>query len=549
MFSQRYFANYKTGGYKYMKTSRNQIKKTEACTFQAYREVYYIDIKEDYVYMLYPVRQNLSDKTSFSSAVDKHFLVGKILKNDENKVRDFLDLSRIKENLKDDNIIECKYQRLHKNGIGEWCLVSIIAQRRNEQEVESAIITIRSIDDVVRNEEKQNRKLEKVIEKSLKANQAKTVFLSSMSHDMRTPLNAIIGFSNMAQKNISDTAKVKMCLDKILQSGEHLLNLINDILDMSRIESGKNQINLRKCNIYERVYSVTEFIQAQTKAKNLNLSIQFENVINAMIYADDLKLNKVFINILSNAVKYTESGGTITYRIKERESDKKGYTIITFVIEDTGIGISEEFIEHIFEPFERERSSTQSGILGTGIGMTISKTLVDMMGGRIWAESQVGKGSKFYVEMEFKLFDIRETALDENIKTSVSNNLKGKKVLLVEDNELNMEIAEDMLKEAGIEVVCAKDGVEAVGIMERCNDYEYDGILMDVQMPVMNGYEATKRIRKLDRADLKVIPIIAMTANAFAEDRKIAKKNGMTDHISKPVDSVKLLKTLEKAFI
>ncbi len=542
------------------------------------------------------------------------------------------------------------------------------------------MVVSKDITEQVKTQREQTQALQDALLQAQHANKAKTTFLSNMSHDIRTPMNAIIGFSTIAVSHIDNREQVLDCLQKVLSSSNHLLSLINDILDMSRIESGKVQIKEQECNISEQMHNLVNIIQPQIKAKQLELFIDTFEVTNEDVIADPLKLNQVFINLLSNAVKYTPAGGTVSFRIMQKTTFRHGYGNYIFIIKDNGIGMSPDFVEHIFEPFERESTVTQSGIQGTGLGMAITRNIVEMMNGSIHVESEVGSGSTFTVELELKLQDTEKNAAqireleglralvvddDFNICDSVSKMLKqiglraewttsgkeavyrargahdegdsyhtfiidwqmpglsgvetarqiravigneapiiiltaydwtdieeearaagvtafcakplfmsdlktvllaannllekqeetpewtladfnGKRILLVEDNELNREIAEVILEEAGFLVDSAPDGTDAVAIMEKVEENYYDAILMDVQMPIMNGYEAARTIRRLSRKDVQDLPIIAMTANALEEDKEAALKNGMNAHIAKPLDMDIFIAVLKK---
>ncbi len=540
------------------------------------------------------------------------------------------------------------------------------------------MVVTKEITGSVKKQMEQTQALHDALMQAQHANKSKTTFLSNMSHDIRTPMNAIIGFTTIAVTHIDNKEQVISSLQKVLSSSNHLLSLINDILDMSRIESGKVQIKEQECNIAEIMHNLVNIIQPQVKAKQLKLFIDTFDVENEDVIADALKLNQVFINLLSNAVKYTPAGGNISFRIIQKKVPHHGYGDYIFIIEDNGIGMSPEFVEHIFEPFEREATATQSGIQGTGLGMAITRNIVEMMNGNISVKSEIGKGSTFTVELTLKLQDVEKdagqikeldglralvvdddfracdsvckmlkqigmrsewttsgreavyraeiayedgdvfhtyiidwqmpeisgietarrirsvvgkdvpiiilTAYDwsdieeearkagvtafcakpifmSNLKTAllVANDLvdetenvavwtladfSGKRVLLVEDIELNREIAEVILTEAGFVVETAPDGTDAVDMVKNSQENYYDLVLMDVQMPIMNGYEATRAIRLLHRNDVKTLPIIAMTANALEEDKEAAFKNGMNAHISKPLDIEIFIKVL-----
>ena len=557
---------------------------------------------------------------------------------------------------------------------------SFIMTKDNNSDDIIVMVVSKEITEQVQKQREQTQALQDALMQAQHANRAKTTFLSNMSHDIRTPMNAIIGFATIAVSHIDNKEQVRDCLQKVLSSSNHLLSLINDILDMSRIESGKVQIKEQECNISELMHNLVNIIQPQVKAKQLELFIDTFEVANEDIIADSLKLNQVFINLLSNAVKYTPAGGTITFRIIQKTTFRHGYGDYIFIIKDNGIGMSEEFVQHIFEPFEREVTATQSGIQGTGLGMAITKNIVEMMNGQISVKSEPGKGSEFTVELGLRLQDteknnaqirelegLRALVVDDDFNTcdSVSKMLKqiglraewttsgreavyraksaceegdayhtyiidwqmpetsgvetarrirsvvgnnvpiiiltaydwtdieeeataagvtafcakplfmsdlksvllaannlgeekeevaewtladfgGKRILLVEDIELNREIAEVILTESGFVVESAPDGTDAVAMMEKAEEYYYDAILMDVQMPIMNGYEATRTIRSLPRKDVRTIPIIAMTANALEEDKEAAIKNGMNAHISKPLDMEVFISVLKE---
>lgn len=529
-----------------------------------------------------------------------------------------------------------------------------------------------------RGEEKHRQELSEALAMAQSANRAKTIFLNNMSHDIRTPMNAIIGYTALASTHIDNQEQVQNYLIKIGQSSSHLLSLINDVLDMSRIESGRMNLNEQPESLAEILLSLKNIIQADVHAKQMELFIDTENIAHEDIYCDKLRLNQVLLNILSNAIKYTRPGGTISFRISERASAREGYGTYEFRIKDNGIGMSDEFVKTIFDPFTREQTTTVSGIQGTGLGMSITKNIVDMMGGTITVESKEKVGTEFVVTLEFRLQErqqetrwigslegVRGLVVDDdmNVCRNVSKMLidfgmrsewctfgreavartedalsmgdkfgvyiidwlmpdmngvettrqirriagedapiiilsaydwsdieseareagvtefiskpmfpsslkevllkccgepaaaeeqvedifdfTGRRVLLVEDNELNREIATVFLEEAGILVETADNGKKACDILQASQPGYFDLVLMDVQMPVMDGYEATRAIRQFERKELASIPIVAMTANAFAEDRQKAQEAGMDGHIAKPIDIKILFKTIE----
>ncbi len=542
------------------------------------------------------------------------------------------------------------------------------------------VLGFRSVDEEMRYEMEQKSLLENALSQANRASKAKSVFLSNMSHDIRTPMNAIVGFTNLAKANIDNKELVEEYLGKIMTSGNHLLSLINDVLDMSHIESGKIHLEEKPCSLPDILHGLRNILQADVHAKQLEMQIDTVDVLHEDIYCDKLRLNQVLLNLLSNSVKYTVAGGIVSMRITEKAGAPTGYANFEFLIKDTGIGMSEEFLEHIFEPFERERNTTLSGIQGTGLGMAITKNIVDMMNGCIEVKSEQGVGTEFTVSFTFRLHsegkepqdipelkNCRALVVDDDFNTcdSVSYmlgqlgmraewTLSGKeavlrthqavmrgddyyvyivdwlmpdmngvevarrirketggsaliivltaydwadieaeakeagvvafcskplflselrsclcsvikqeaedekntvektetrhagRILLVEDNDMNQEIAAAILGGAGFSTEIAGNGQIAVDMLNNSEPGYYQLVLMDVQMPVMNGYEATRQIRKLENKELASIPIIAMTANAFEEDKKEALECGMNGHIAKPIDIEKLFETLDK---
>ena len=638
--------------------------------------------KDHYSYIsgIGPLNTNIPMEGAYSEVVKVHAeeILGE--KEKEEFCR-FCGIESVKENLgvKDSIVHVCHVSR---NGKEEWEHLIAVCLERREQTPVRVLYVRQNVTDQVKKQHEQTQILQDALMQAQHANQAKTTFLSNMSHDIRTPMNAIIGFATIAVSHMERTDQVRDCLHKILSSSNHLLGLINDILDMSRIESGKLQIHNQECNIPELMHNLVNIIQPQVKAKQLERFIDTFEVVNEDVITDPLKLNQICINLMGNAVKYTPAGGVVSFRIIQQATFKHGWGEYVFVIKDNGIGMSKEFVRHIFEPFERESTATRSGIQGAGLGMAITKNIVDMMGGEITVESEVGKGSTFTVKIPLQLQDIeksteqireleglRALVIDDdfNVCDSVSKMLKsiglrsewttsgreavyraksshddgdpyhtyiidwqmpetsgietarrirsvvgqdapiiiltaydwtdieeeakeagvtafcakplfmsdlksallaannigdhgstqagdswtqkdfgGKRILLVEDNEMNREIAGVILEEVGFVIESAPDGTDAVAMVEKAEEGYYDAVLMDVQMPVMNGYEATKAIRAMQRKDVKTLPIIAMTANAMEEDKEAALKSGMNAHVAKPLDIELLMSVLHQ---
>ena len=393
-------------------------------------------------------------------------------------------------------------------------------------------------------DEKYKTELLIAAKKAEAANEAKTEFLQRMSHDIRTPINGICGMVNMADHYADDMEKQKEYRTKVKEASNLLLELVNDVLDMSKLESGEivlEEIPFNLSSIYREVFVVIEQVAAE---QNLQIVWEKKEITHRDLIGSPRYVKRVMMNILSNAMKYNRENGHIYISCIEIPSGQPEMTIMEFVCRDTGIGMAEEFQKHIFEPFAQEHSGSRTKFAGTGLGMPIAKKLIEKMSGTITFESVEGVGTTFVIRVPFRIDTDRDSKVETGEKTEVS--IRGLHILLAEDNELNMEIAEFMLQNEGAEVTKAWDGQEAVKIFEKSRSGEFDVILMDIMMPVMNGYEAAKMIRSLDREDAKAIPIIAMTANAFTEDRLRAKEAGMDEHVAKPVDVESLIKVIHR---
>ena len=411
--------------------------------------------------------------------------------------------------------------------------------------VKCGLLVFNDVTDQKKKELQANIELEDAYNKSQSASKAKTSFLFNMSHDIRTPMNAILGFADLIEKHLDEKDKCKMYLQKLKSSSSFLLSLINNILDMARIESGQTEIVESVWDVNNFVSDLVSVFESAIKEKNLKF-IKFMDIKHENVYCDATRLRQIYLNIISNAVKYTPNGGEIKLIIKEIECDKEGYARFQTVVSDTGIGMSKEFLPHIFEEFSREKTTTESRVVGTGLGMPIVKTLVTLMHGTIEVESEQGVGTKFTVTLDHRIARKEEIKVEhEEIKDKDIVSYKGKRILLAEDNELNTEIAVTILEEAGFIVEHAENGQVCVDMIKNAKIGYYDLVLMDIQMPVMDGYKATETIRAINnpRCD---IPIIAMTANAFDEDKRKAYVIGMDGHIAKPINIPQLLETISK---
>ena len=388
--------------------------------------------------------------------------------------------------------------------------------------------------------------IRKSAEKARKANEAKTRFLFNMSHDIRTPMNAIIGFSGLLEKNLQNEEKAKEYLGKICSSGNLLMTIINQILEIARIESGTTALQLKAEDINTLFHTVNTVFEEDVRKKNLQYSVDLD-VYHTFILCDRVKLQEIMLNIISNAIKYTSDGHGVHVKIYEKDSEDPRKARLIFTCEDTGIGMSEEYLPHIFEEFSREHTTTENKVAGTGLGLPIVKSMIELMGGSIRVESTQGAGTKFTVDISF------DTASEEDVyRNQISEQpdalkrMEGKRILLAEDNDLNAEIAIELLAEQKIIADRAMDGADCLDKLEKAASGYYDMILMDIQMPVMDGYDATARIRRMKDEEKASIPIIAMTANAFAEDRQKAISTGMNDHVAKPIDMKVLLPVMAK---
>ena len=429
---------------------------------------------------------------------------------------------------------------------GTWFLSMVVPQNYdNDGNVTSVLIANRDVTDGKIRELRQEKELREAKLKAESVSKAKSSFLFDMSHDIRTPMNAIIGYAELASRHLNDSEKLDRYLGKIQVCGEKLLSLLSNVLNLARIENNKVEMEYTVSNVSENFEDCIAMFQQQAESKNQTLSMT-EHISCPYVYMDAPHLSEICLNIISNAVKYTNDGGIITCNISQTPSEKEDWCNIVISITDNGIGMSEEFQKHIFEAFERERNTTLSHTEGSGIGMGITKKLVDLMDGMIEVKSKQGEGSTFTVTIPCRKATKEDFLVKKNKHQQNDGNLKNARILLVEDNEINAEVATELLKEEGCIIETAKDGVACIDMIEKAEDAYYKLILMDIQMPVMNGYDAAKAIRKLNDSKKASIPIIAMTANAFEEDVKNAIAVGMNDHVAKPIDMNILVPTMMK---
>ncbi len=473
------------------------------------------------------------------------YIASVVCEEDRQLLSSALTAENLSDELTDQMRIHVNY-RIQRDGHLEYCQATAV-RTGDWDESRNIVLGFRSVDQQTRDEMKKKALLEEALNQANKASAAKSAFLSNMSHDIRTPMNAIVGFTTLAASRIDQPEKVQEYLDKIKSSSTHLLSLINDILDMSHIESGKVSLDEQPCSLPALLEDLYSIIQAETSARQLYFSVDTSGLVHTEVRCDKLRINQILLNLLGNALKFTDPGGFIKVIADELPGAPAHHGRYRFTVSDTGIGMSADFVEHIFDPFERERTSTISGIQGTGLGMSITKNLVEMMHGTIAVESEKGRGTTFTIELTLRLADgAAEGAARPEGTAHVHPNhaMRGSRILLVDDNDLNREIAITLLEDEGFTVEYAVNGQEAVDKLVEAGPDHFQLVLMDVQMPVMNGYDATRAIRKLDDARLARIPILAMTADAFEEDRQKALRCGMDGHLTKPIEMEKLFEAL-----
>ena len=458
------------------------------------------------------------------------------------KYIDFFDIRTMAARLYNKESMSSEFKK--KNG--SWFLSMVVPQSYDKNgNVTSVLIANRDVTDEKMRELRQEEELREAKLKAECANKAKPSFLLNMSHDIRTPMNAIIGYAELASRHLQETDKLGRYLEEIQICGKELLSMLGNVLDLARIENNKVEMEYTVSNVHECFENCVIMFQQQAESKNQTISLT-EQIMYPYVYMDEPHLSEVCLNIISNAIKYTNTGGWISCNVVQKSCEKEDWCNMIISITDNGIGMSEEFQKRIFETFERERNTTSSHIEGSGIGMGITKKLVELMDGTIEVKSKQGKGSTFTVTIPCRKASEDDSLVKKNSNLSNKNCLNGVRILLVEDNEINTEIATELLTEEGCIVETANDGVACIDMIEKADADYYKMILMDIQMPVMNGYDATLAIRKMKDTKKARIPIIAMTANAFAEDAQKGLSVGMNAHVAKPVDMNILVPTMLK---
>ncbi len=464
-----------------------------------------------------------------------------VVPEDREKFLQEVDTDNLVEKLSDKNVYFLNF-KISVDDVIRYYQIKFIANRVDGK-LRGIIAGFHDVDDEMKEELKRQEILENARQVAEEGSRAKTLFLFNMSHDIRTPMNAIMGFTNIALKNIDNRDRAIDALNKTQESSKVLLDLINQILDMSRIESGKVVLAEDKADMYNFGKDVLPMLEELARDKDIDFRYNINYIKDEYVTLDRTRINEVLVNIIGNAIKYTQNGGEVTTNVRQLEYDKEDYGLYEIEVSDNGFGMSKEFLGHMFENFSREESASKSGIQGTGLGLPLCKKIIDLMNGTIEVESEENVGSTFTITLPFEKIG-KDSIRDDEFATDVEYDFEGKRILLVEDNDLNREIAMDILKEAGFEVEEARDGRESIDMIKRYGEEYYDFVLMDIRMPVMDGYEATKYIRGF--CSKRHIPIIALSANAFEEDRAKSIKVGMDDHVTKPIEIDKLKKTLAR---
>lgn len=514
-------------------------------TLQAYYEVYYVNLSDNTCKRIYPWYIEDNEFIDYTNEVNRRISGNIICNNSEEDVSTLLAVDNLKCELKHKDKTEYRYKRQVTNGVFRWCLVSVVVEKRKNGDPVSVILMIRDIEDVIKKEIEQQLLIEEALAQAESASRAKGKFLSDMSHEIRTPMNVILGYASIAQNNMDnrDQDKVKDCLEKIKEAGNHLIGIINDVLEVSRIEQGKINIENEESDIYELMTDFYNLVEIQAAVKKQKMTINLEGITDKYVYMDWTRISQVLINLINNAIKYTPVGGHIDVIVKEDCNNNIGDNIHNYIIivKDNGRGIDEKDMPSLFDLYTRGAYDNDISVEGTGLGLSISKQIIELMNGTIAVDSKLGEGTTFTVKLPLQY--VVRTQDDKNVTDNVTDNniikndqrLSDIKVMVVDDNQYNREIACELLRENGAHIIECASGSEAVDYIKYRNGI-VDIILMDVCMPDMDGFEATRLIRQLEKDRWQDIPIVAMTANAFDEDRKKALEHGMNGHIAKPFD-------------
>lgn len=514
-------------------------------TLQAYYEVYYVNLSDNTCKRIYPWYIEDNEFIDYTNEVNRRISGNIICNNSEEDVSTLLAVDNLKCELKHKDKTEYRYKRQVTNGVFRWCLVSVVVEKRKNGEPVSVILMIRDIEDVIKKEIEQQLLIEEALAQAESASRAKGKFLSDMSHEIRTPMNVILGYASIAQNNMDnrDQDKVKDCLEKIKEAGNHLIGIINDVLEVSRIEQGKINIENEESDIYELMTDFYNLVEIQAAVKKQKMTIDLEGITDKYVYMDWTRISQVLINLINNAIKYTPVGGHIDVIVKEDCNNNIGDNIHNYIIivKDNGRGIDEKDMPSLFDLYTRGAYDNDISVEGTGLGLSISKQIIELMNGTIDVDSKLGEGTTFTVKLPLQY--VVRTQADKNITDNGTDNniiendqsLSDIKVMVVDDNQYNREIACELLRENGAHIIECASGSEAVDYIKYKKSI-VDIILMDVCMPDMDGFEATRLIRQLEKDRWQDIPIVAMTANAFDEDRKKALEHGMNGHIAKPFD-------------
>lgn len=519
---------------------------------------YYIDLEKD---TFQPVTQEeevvdvLGDERNYTQGINT-YAQKFVCPDDREEYLSCVNRQNLMNTLRDgQTFIATEYRKMpNEKNQRTWTRATVVlAEAAQDGSPRRAVYVAQDVTESKLKEEKDQQTLLEACKAAERANAAKSDFMSRMSHDIRTSMNAIIGMTEIAVRHLDERERVLDCLEKITVSSKHLLSLINEVLDMSKIESGKIELSEEEVNLAGLIDNLVTMIRPSVQQNHHDLDVHIANVEHQYVLGDPVRMQQVFMNILGNSVKYTPNGGKLALEVYEKPSGMDGYGCYEFVFTDNGMGMSKEFLEKLFEPFSREESSRVNKIEGTGLGMAIARSIARKMNGDIIVESELGKGSRFTVQLSLKLGNqvapdqkSEEAQELEMVQALNKEALAEKRLLLVEDNELNREIAVELISQTGVSVDSAENGQEALACFEKMPENHYDMIFMDIQMPVMDGYEATAKLRRLARRDAPQIPIIAMTANAFAEDIRKSREAGMNEHLTKPLDIGALMKCLEK---